>query len=264
MKFYSNTLGYMLHNGLLKKHSEQLNKYVAGLMDTDGCCGFEFTAGHAYVRMGISQAATVDSDFRMLRALHKHYGIGHLTYGYQENDVSNCSWRLSTKDAQKLYGLIGKHMRVKQSHFKNILEHPREGSREELIEFSKKSRRESCWLKRPKHLSYAYVAGLIDGDGCYRIRRKGGSVVSMCVKVAMQEDFILHKLQEDFNGSINHHSEGMLCWRRGLGKGHIKFSLPFLHKMAQYSCIENKFLKIDEMIRILQAAETKRLDTIKV
>jgi hypothetical protein len=133
------------------------------------------------------------------------------------------------------------------------------GSREYLTQFSKESRARSTWIKRPKHLSYAYVAGLIDGDGCYRIRRKGGRIATICVKVAMQEDYILDKLLEDFKGSINDHSEGMRCWRRGLGRGHSAFSLPFLQKMREYSCNENKYRKIQEMIEYLQAAETKRL-----
>lgn len=263
MKFDTNTLGYKLVNDTLKDHSEQLDKYVAGLFDTDGYIGFEWTNGVPYIRCGVAQAATVDTDFQMLRCLQRHYGIGRLTYGFQANDVSQCYWRLSGKDTGILFNRIGKHMRVKQSHFKNLIELNTEGyTREDLAEYSKKSRRESCWLKRPKHLSYAYVAGLIDGDGCYRIRKKNGKVASICVKVAMQENFILDKLQEDFGGSINPHSEGMRCWRRGLGKGHMKFSLPFLKKMRQYSCIENKYLKIDEMIRILQAAETKRSDIL--
>jgi len=257
MIFDTNTLGYKLVNGLLKEHSEQLNKYVAGLLDTDGWIGFEFVGETPYVRLGLAQAATVDTDFQMLRAVHKHYGLGTLTYGFQANDISQCTWRLSTKEAKILYGLVGKHMRVKQTHFKNILSHSGEGSREELTKFSKESRATTKWLKRPKRLSYAYVAGLLDGDGCYRVRRRNGRVVSMCVKVAMNEEFILEKLLEDFRGSINQHSEGLKCWRRGLGKGHSKFALPFLKKMRLYSCIENKYRKIDEMIKNLQAAETK-------
>lgn len=171
-----------------------------------------------------------------------------------------CHWRMGTKDTKKLYNLVGKHMRVKQSHFLNMIQKQGEGGdRETLSKFARDSRASSKWLKRPKHLSYAYVAGLIDGDGCYRIRRKAGHISTLCVKVAMQEDYLLEKLQEDFRGSINNHSEGMRCWRRGLGRGHKAFSLPFLKKMREYTCLENKYRKIQEMIEYLQTAETKRL-----
>ena len=203
MIFDTNTLGYKLVTGQLKKHSEQLNKYVAGLLDTDGWIGFEFTQGKAYVRMGLRQAATVDGDFQMLRAVQKHYQLGTISYGFQANDVSFCSWRLSTKHANMLFGLVGKHMRIKQSHFKNILEF--DTTQGDLKEFSRLSRENTGWLKRPKHLSYAYVAGLLDGDGCYRIRKKEGKITTMCVKAAINEEFILLKLQEDFGGSINDH-----------------------------------------------------------
>lgn len=262
MIFDTNTLGYKLVTGQLKKHSEQLNKYVAGMLDTDGSICFEFTNGKAYVRIGLSQAATVDGDFQMLRSLHRHYKLGTLSYDYTKKGVSMCHWRLGTKQAKMLYGLVGKHMRIKQSHFKNILEHDRLGTPEELKEFSRLSRANTGWLKRPKHLSYAYVAGILDGDGCYRIRRRKGKIVTICVKAVINEEFILYKLQEDFRGSINNHSEGMKCWRRGLGKGHKGFSIPFLMKMRKYSCIEGKYQKIDEMLEYLQAAETKRLEIL--
>lgn len=264
MIFNTDTLGYKLVNGTLKKHSEQLNKYVAGLLDSDGYMSFEFIKDKVYVRMGISQAATVDTDSQMLRALRRHYKLGNISYTYQDNGVAICHWRLGTKDANILWNRVGKHMRIKQTHFKFLLDRQPEAhlfTREELTESSRLSRANTRWFKRPKHLSYAYVAGLLDGDGCYRIRKKHGVIVSMCVKAAIQEDFILEKLQEDFKGSINKHSENMRCWRRGLGKGHKQFAIPFLKKMRQYSCIERKYEKIDEMLRYLQATETKRLDT---
>lgn len=263
--FNTNTLGYKLVTGKLKethKHSEQLCKYIAGLFDSDGYIGLEFIKDSVYLRGGITQSATVDTDFRMLRSVKEFFNLGTLYYHYQDNNVSCCSWRFSTKDAKLFYNRVGKHLRIKATHFLNLINKYNEiqtkklstKEREELQSFSKDSRSTSLWLKRPKHLSYAWVAGYLDGDGCYRIRRKDGKIISMCVKAASHDLFILDKLKEDFNGSINvqdKNSTLIKCWRRGLGKGHIKFAIPFLLQMQQYSCIENKYNKIQEMLKYL-------------
>lgn len=271
MIFNTNTLGYKLVSGQLakrRKHSEQLNKYVAGLFDTDGYVGFEFIVNRVYLRAGISQAASVDNDFELLRSLHEYYMLGTLTYTYNDRGVSMCHWRFSTKDCQTFFNRIGKHLRIKGTHFRNLLamqkamrlEFITEDLKKDLQQYSKESRKNTKWLKRPKHLSYAWVAGFIDGDGSYRIRRRDGKIKSLCVKASVKETFILQKLKEDFKGSLNRHSEDLYTWRRGLGKGHMNFSLPFLKKMRKYSCLRTKYGKIEEMIRYLQTAKTKQLE----
>ena len=273
MSFNTSTLGYKLVSGVLKKnrvHSEQLNKYVAGLFDADGYIGFEFVTDLLYLRAGITVSASVDEDFRTLRALHQFYNLGTLMYHYQDNGVSNCSWRISTKDCQTFYNRVGKHMRIKQTHFHNLLEEQKrwklikiecKDTQRKLKEFSKYSRSTSSWFKRPKHLSFAWVAGYLDGDGCYRIRRKSGTIRTLSVKAASHDLFILGKLQEDFGGSINTQAkddETIKCWRRGLGIGNIKFSLPFLYNMRKFSCIENKYRKIQEMITHLENSASRK------
>jgi len=272
VRFNTNTLGYKLVSGSLResrKHSEQLNKYVAGLWDADGSLSFDYISDFVYLRGSISASAVVDTDFVMLRALRDYYDLGRITYDYQENGISRCSWRLGTTEFQTFFNRVGKHLRIKQTHFNNLLLKQREYRLkqineyefQELKKFSKTSRQQSTWFKRPRHLSWSWVAGFLDGDGCYRIRRRGGIIKSLCIKAASHDLHILYKLQEDFSGSINMQTKGddtIRCWRLGLGKGHIKSSLPFLYKMRQFSCIENKYLKIQEMISFLESSTSRK------
>lgn len=272
--FNTNTLGYKLVSGKLKnnrKHSEQLNKYVAGLFDADGCISLEIRTGDlgVYLRATITAASSVDQDFEMLRALKDFYGMGNLKYSFIESGTSKCDWYMSTKDSKKFFNLIGKHLRIKGTHFKNMIEMQekfnRSLSEEEahhIKSFREESRRTSKWLKHPKHLSWAWVAGYADGGGNYNFRK---SQNTLSLRIVSGDYHILDKLKEDFGGSILENSTGgnYKFWRRGLGKGHISFSLPFLKKMRQYSCILRKYEKIQEMITYLEntrVAKTKQAD----
>ncbi len=264
--FNTSTLGYKLVSNQLRSrrvHSEQLNKYTAGLFDADGWVGFEFNKYGVYLRAGIYQAATVDTDFQMIRSLQAFYGIGRLNYSYQENGVSGITWRMSNKEAKIFFNRIGKHLRIKATHFRNLILLQEEGQHldpDVLRGISEVSRKNSKWLKHPKHLSWAWVAGYLDGDGCYRYRQRKQSV-SLCIKAASQDAHILQQLKRDFKGSILDHGSSEI-WRRGLGKGHIKFSLPFLKNMRKYSCNINKYRQICRMIDYLestQVAKTKRI-----
>lgn len=270
--FNTNTLGYKLVSDQLKtrrKHSEQLNKYVAGLFDSDGCVSLEFNSNGVGVsiRSSITAAASVDQDFEMLRSLNRFYNIGKLKYSIGKSGTSRCDWYMSTKDSSKFFNLIGKHMRIKGTHFRNCidLQDKYRGSvltddlKDHLRNVREESRRTSTWLKRPKHLSYAWVAGYFDGDGSYGFRKKYNT---LDIRVPSQDLHILYKLKEDFGGTIHTPKEGNYkMWTRGLGKGNISFSLPFLKKMRMYSCIERKYNKIQEMITYLESkrvAETKQ------
>lgn len=265
--FNTNTLGYKLVTGKLKssrKHSEQLNKYLAGLFDADGCISIEWH-DHKYLslRFTLTAAASVDNDFETLRSLQSFYNMGTLRYSIGESGTSRCDWRLSSKEAKMMFNLIGKHLRIKGTHFETMINLQEsykgqvitEEQWEQIKEVRRVSRANSTWLKYPKHLSYAWVSGYFDGDGSYGFRKKYNT---LDIRVPSSDLHILYKLQEDFGGSIlTGHSENYKVWSKGLGKGHIKFSLPFLKKMRQYSCIRQKYEKIQEMITYLEQTSSK-------
>jgi len=193
-RYNTDTLAYKLLSGKLRenrKHSEQLNKYVAGLIDTDGCISLFFYKTRATgkqrlsVVLDITQSAANDPDFECLRALRNFYNLGSVSFSIPESEkkTSCCHWVLRDKDAKILFNRLGKHLRLKGTHFDNMVWVSDQHSEiedipnkvvEELKEFRECSRNNTSYLKMPKHLSWAYVAGVIAGDGCIRLSQREG------------------------------------------------------------------------------------------
>lgn len=284
--FNTSTLGYKLISGKLRekrKHSEQLNKYVAGLIDADGWASFSFPEWdgkyYCHVVVGIKQAASNDDDFTVLRSLQSYFNLGRIYYQVSERDErsSTASWMLSSKDSAALYNRVGKHLRVKATHLSNLLWVRKElegfritrEQREELRAFSKCSRKNSKWLKHPKHPSWSWLAGYLDGDGCYQYKeRKRGrygkvyNETQLCVSANAYIDDIhlLNFLKKAFKGSIYNYDNDVYEWRRNLGKMNELFALPFLKKMRKYSCLKKKYLQIDAMIKYHEYNRQQRLN----
>ena len=272
------TLGYKVLSGKLKenrKHSEQLNKYLAGMLDADGCLSLSFNLYNGYYTTSLTfnfqQSLSVDKDGSLTKAIRDFYNIGVVNYrdlkDEEERFSSVAVWSMGTKDAIKLFNILGKHLRIKGTHWENLiwlyeelkLLRLSEENIEELRCFSKCSRKESRWLKRPKHLSYAWLAGFLDGDGHYRFRQRLKYIKSfgkeckanellLRVSCDINSKHIVEKLEEDFGGSTHLHKQGHLVWTRALGKNSHSFALPFLKLLRRYSCIEYKYMTIDKMV----------------
>lgn len=275
MRFNPSTLGYKLHTGSLKKHSEQLNKFVAGLFDADGYVGFDFCRGKIQLQSGLGL-----TDKELIESLQRHFKTGTIIETVSEN-VNHSPfyrWVMRSKDSKKFFNLIGKHMRIKATHFRNLIEIHSELECEvlsdELIgslkEISKESRKNSRWLRHPKHPSYAWVAGYLAGDGHFEFKRgTNRNPKEMVVRVSSvchkDDGYIQHFLCRAFGGSvIQPTNKPHLIWRRSLGKGNTKFATEFLKKLRLYMCLEKKFIVIDEMIKFHeQLAETKCCETRK-
>lgn len=277
MKHNTNTLGYKLLTGDLKrsrKHSEQLNKYLAGLLDADGCLSFTFAKYKGYYTIGITfmllQSFSNDPDGELVKALRDYYDIGAVNYRdlMGDNTFSSVAvWTLGSKDILKLFNLIGKHLRIKGTHWENLIWTYKElkgfhlslDNIIELREFSKCSRKNSRWLKHPKHLSFAWLAGYLDGDGHYRYRsrqrymkkiQKCCNSNELCVQVSCDYDdgFIVEKMREDFGGALSRHKCGHFIWKRALGKNSSFYALKFLKQLRKYCCLTRKYSIIEDMI----------------
>lgn len=275
MKFNTETLGYKLLSGSLKenrKHSEQLNKYLAGYLDADGCISISYKLYNGYYTASLvfnfTQSFSVDPDGKLLQAFRDYYNLGTISHRTLDLYSSISVWNMGTQDILKLYNLIKKHLRIKGTHWDNLiwlynelkLFRLSEDNIEELKVFSKCSRQNSKWIKRPKHLSLAWVAGYLDGDGHYRIRHRLKYVKSygkeckaneLCVQVSCDkyDKHIVDKLKEDFKGSLNLHKDGHYIWKRSLGKTSHTFALAFLKKLRKYCCLEKKYIIIEQMIK---------------
>lgn len=288
MKFNTSTLAYKLLSGKLEErrnHSEQLNKYVAGLIDSDGCISISFKAHSnrqygVYLNVSVDQSASNDIDFQLLRSLQSFYKLGTIYYYQRDSEIvksHSAKWLMSTKDSLKLFNLLGKHLRVKGTHFENLVWLVTElkgvsiQDTDGLREFSKCSRQNSRWLKHPKHPSWAWLAGFLDGDGHYRCRidrlrtYSDGSTcraneLKLYLGVHEDDKFILEFLKDAFKGSLAQRKDGLYFWQRSLGKSSEKFALPFLKQLRKYSCLEKKYTEICKMIHFHENNKEQRLN----
>lgn len=276
MIFNTNTLGFKLYSKTLKKHSEQLHKFVAGLFDADGHVSFDFCRNKIQIQSGISIC-----DESLVNALKDYYNIGTVVKMRVEKETHNqCfRWIMRTKDSKKFFNLIGKHLRIKGTHFNNLINIHNELQEEvledkfieELKEISIESRKNSKWLRYPKHPSYSWVAGYLAGDGHfeYRIRNRDGGKKTTNIRVSSicheDDKHVLYFLQSAFKGSVRKTKEKPhYVWSRSLGRGNKQFALPFLLKLRLYMCLEKKYITIDNMIKYHeQLAETKCYETSK-
>lgn len=279
MEHNTSTLGYKVLSGQLKesrKHSEQLNKYLAGYLDADGCMSITFRPYNGYYTPSLTfhfqQSLSVDPDGSLVKAIKEFYNIGAINYrdlvGQETSSSSVVVWTMGTSDFLKLFSLVGKHLRIKGTHWENLiwlynelkLFRLSETNIEELRDFSKCSRKNSKWLKHPKHLSYAWLAGYLDGDGHYRFRQRrkyfkredkfcNSNELSIHLSCDINDKHIVSKLVEDFGGSTHLHKQGHLVWVRSLGKNSYSFAVPFLKMLRKFSCLEKKYLVIDNMLQ---------------
>lgn len=275
MRHNTGTLGYKLLSGQLKdarKHSEQLNKYLAGLLDADGCIGLSFKKYKDYYTtslvFNLQQSFSVDPDGSLIKALRDFYDMGRVIYRDLSGEYSSVVvWQMGTQDSTKMFNLVKKHLRIKGTHWENLVWlqdelkgfHLSEENIVELKEFSKCSRASSRWIKHPKHLSFSWVAGYFDGDGHYRFRERRKYIKSvnrfcnakeLCVQVScdVSDIHLIEKLVEDFGGTYYFHKQGHIIYKRSLGKTSRSFAVPFLKHLRKYSCIPYKYDTIDRMI----------------
>ena len=281
-KYNTDTLAYKLLSGKLRenrKHSEQLNKYVAGLIDTDGSISLFFyktrTTGkqRLSVVLDITQSARNDPDFECLRALRDFYNLGSVSFSIPEGDqrTSVCHWILRDKDAKILFNRLGKHLRLKGTHFDNMvwisnehndIEDIPEKVIEELKEFRECSRNNTSYLKMPKHLSWAYVAGVIAGDGCIRLsQREGINYIEARLKITQsdREEKFLNLFKRDFKGNI-YHINSWIDWERNLGLRDSSFAVPFLKNIRKYIVHERKYHLINDILDLHESHRQQRLN----
>jgi len=261
-----------LLSGKLKKHSEQLNKFVAGFFDTDGSVFIFKDRNRIYIRSAIAQAASNDPDFEVLRALQRHYKFGTLTY-YLGKKTSMCSWTLNSKDSKKLFNVIGKYLMIKARYFETCISIDKEKldlSKEQyddLKSLMKIDRKYSKYLKKPKHLSHAYTAGVIAGDGHVRCKsfirrdRPQHACNRLDVIVELGDTILPELLLESFKGSMNKiNGHDWWRWQRGLGKMNKKFAMKFIPKIRKYMLLETKRNVLDRMLNFhALPAETKQV-----
>ena len=291
MVFNTDSLCYDLLNGKLKKHSEQLNKVVAGLFDSDGCVSIKFSerGNSSYkeeqtyeiqLTSQIDQAASNDPDLQVMRALHKHYEGSCISYRARENWAHSATVSMNGSKAVSFFYLIGKHLMIKGTHYERMVQlyTDLKGvslSRDavmELKEYITCSRDNSTSLKPKKHVSPAYLAGLLAGDGWITVKigvpriRNGWTSFENSFRCAISLHFldsdVLSKIQRDYGGKISKKDKNMVCWKRNLGKADKAFALRFIKDIQKFMLIEKKYIALNSIYRFHTVpAETKCLSS---
>lgn len=256
--FKPDTLAYKLYRDEIKKHSEQLNKYVAGLIDSDGSIILRRDHGYLGLRVTITSI-----DAQLLVALRIHYKLGST---YFKEDYKVCVWELSKKDSLILLGRLKKHLLIKGKLAEFSIYITKEISKInqtqwlELKSCFSKLRRDTRWIKHPKHPAWAWLAGFLDGDGYYRFyqrkrfhKGRGTTYFNNTLEVGclqhQSKKYLLDFLVLHLGGRVHiRKKDGHPAWIRALGKGHSSFSVDFLRKMRKYSCIPRKYAKIESML----------------
>lgn len=242
---------------LLKSFTESEIKYLAGLLDADGSLSFKFCkAGSGktflYLILGLSASVKVDKQ-GYIQTLGDRVGSVSLVQYDKETYSDAYYWRVQGRsDLNMLLPRLTKHMVIKGAHWNRLFNKCAEYQGicvEELVEelkaFSQESRKLSGPIKPKNHPTWAWVAGYLDGDGCYTKTSKGLLHVG-CITHKDDLDGI-KLLQKAFGGSIyDPREDNTVLWRRGLGKSHRSFALRFLSKVVKHSRL--KTWKIEQML----------------
>lgn len=240
-----------------QKFTETQIKYLAGLIDADGSLHFHFRhykddVYNVTLKLVLQQSLSIDREGKFINSLVDYCGFNQSI----EINKLNPNWSdanrwtvNSLNDLNMLIPRLVKHMVIKARHFQRLLDKfnelygksVNEEQMLELKEFSITSRLDAGPLKPKKHPTWAWVAGYIDGDGCYymRSRKKNWGVSKeLLVQIVAQNSDIesLNLLHKVFGGNIRKSNvENTYSWTRNLGNADKSFAIHFLRKMHMHS-----------------------------
>lgn len=253
--------------------NESLVKYLAGLLDADGSLSFTFKRDplrkdRYFIGLALRLTASDAVDHgRFVESLPGVAGMGTISRCGKQNQFA--IWCVHKRaELEMLLPRLIKHMVIKPKHWQWLLDMWRnvragnktcsEKEREVLSAASKESRRLNVGPLKPKnHPTWAWLAGYLDGDGCYSYRshnvRKGEYestqwTINVSAVAHVNDICVLEFLRDAFGGDIveQGQSENVKLWKRSLGYQNRDFALRFLPHLAKHSRL--KRYKIDAMI----------------
>lgn len=236
-------------------------KYLAGMLDADGSISFNFIR-NKYLSLRVVVVSTESTDFkgRMIKSLP--FGVIVKTTPNNTKWALRRDWVLTkSADLEKVLPRVTKHMVTKGKHFKRVYDTWREYKGRALTEkeieflrkFIKESRKYSGPVKAKKHPTWAWVAGILDGDGCYFNKyypNKSYRMMQVTLTHHKDDRVSLDLMKKAFGGRIVAKSGNpkVLIWIRNLGFSETTFSLKFLRRVLRYSrCKRHKIEKIIHM-----------------
>ena len=250
------------------KFTETDIKYLAGLMDADGSLSFHFSPygdrWNVSLKLVLQQSLSIDHNGKFIDWASSFGGFKQFI---KIKDDAHPNWAnanrwtvTSNAELNMLIPRLTKHMIIKARHWQSMLDRyntiygksVNSNEMNELKEFAKTSRKNVGPLKDKKHPTWAWVAGYIDGDGCYYMRNRKknwGVSTELMVRVVCQDDDVqaLQLLHKAFRGILkkNDH-EQTYYWSRNLGNADKDFAIHFLRKMVRHSRLKKH--KIEQLL----------------
>lgn len=234
----------------MKSFNESEIKYLAGLLDADGCLHirtYKTTQGNEYLRLELSLAASESIDKHgYIHTLANRAGCVDTTT-YDNGWSTSHRWRVGKmSELNQLLPRITKHMVIKGAHWKRLHDFYLDNRGQcmkgfDVRGYSETSRLNAGPIKDKKHPTWAWVAGYLDGDGYYSFK---GRKIKMGAVCQGSDVVALQLLQKAFGGYIR--NSDYPRWERNLGPRDKSFALRFLGKVVQHSRL--KKWKIEQIL----------------
>lgn len=222
------------------------SKYLAGLLDADGCLHFSNNNGYLALTLSLSLSESIDREGKFSKYLESKVGKLY-TRKREDTWATQNEWVVRKRsDLELLLPHIIKHMVVKGAKWQRMLEIFRSKPKEFDLEQLRKEVEISGPLKPKNHPTWGWIAGYIDGDGWY-LKRERRNQIEMHVGVVSHANHVegLMLLQKAFGGVVKE-DRGHYRWIKNLGPRDEKFALMFLKKMVNHSQL--KKWKIEQLL----------------
>lgn len=248
----------------MKLFDESEIKYLAGLIDSDGYISYNYVRNRLYMVVGVVQSVPFDRQNYMESLASR---AGRIHYRKTKGNDQK-TWILGDeKSLNLLVPRLVKHMVIKAKHLNSMYEKYRELRNQiltleeikELKEFVKSSRLNTGPLKPKNHPTWAWVAGYLDGDGCYNLSLKRNTArLEVCANYV---DMVgIELLQKAFGGTFSRMgTSNNWRWFINLGVRDRAFAKMFLKKMHNHSRF--KKWKIEQMLAFHNQTATTKCNT---
>lgn len=228
-------------------------KYLAGLLDADGSFFFNFSGNRVYLVVSLDLSTGIDKDCKYTEWLSNALSVKYYKTKRELNakDVFSLKIIVSKRSTiEMLVPRILKYLVIKGKHLNNLYQKWKECSGrkfsneeiDELKQFVIESRKDVGPLKIKSWLPKAYVAGFVDGDGCYCMKKSSGTYNVSTVS-HKQDRVVADLLHKQYGGRI-HFQGDWIRWVHSLGRTNKQFAIRFLQDMHRHSRLKQHKIEL--------------------
>lgn len=238
-------------------------KYVAGFFDADGSITLNWhqkTWTRPQLRLSFSQLSSQDE---VLKLIHRDYGGRMRTIAPRGTTGQITELTFEGKHADMLVNRIAKYSVIKRAYALTLQERARSetGDKDELKRWCKEQRRQKC-LPLPNFPARKWLAGYLDGDGCFSasLSASGSAVISCSVGTWIHDVGGIEIIAKNFGGGIYPFSgkPDVRQWRLNLNPSKAK---EFLAYFGRYSIVKKS--QIDFILSCAEMGHYRNGERIK-